>query len=74
MHTTPTAVTLRYAGHTPGHFDAVEAMSLHRPHRDELGIEMALSGIQRGRGSVYDSAVADACIKCFREKHYRSPE
>ena len=51
--------------------DVVEAMSLHRPYRDGLGIEAALDEIQRGRGSVYDSAVVDACVRLFREKHYQ---
>jgi response regulator RpfG family c-di-GMP phosphodiesterase len=51
--------------------DVVESMSLHRPYRPALGIEAALSEIQRGRGSVYDSAVADACIKLFREGRYK---
>jgi response regulator RpfG family c-di-GMP phosphodiesterase len=54
--------------------DVIEAMSLHRPYRDGLGIERALAEIERGRGSVYDSAVADACIRLFREKHFQLSE
>ena len=51
--------------------DVVEAMSLHRPYRTGLGIEAALAEIQRGRGSAYDPAVVDACIKLFRENRYQ---
>jgi len=51
--------------------DVVEAMSLHRPYRPGLGIEAALSEIGRGRASAYDPAVADACLKLFREKRYQ---
>jgi PAS domain S-box-containing protein len=47
--------------------DVVEAMSSHRPYRPALGIEVALKEIERGRGSIYDPAVADACLKIFRE-------
>ncbi len=51
--------------------DVVEAMSLHRPYRPGLGIEAALAEIQRGRGSAYDAAVADACLKLFLEQHFQ---
>jgi PAS domain S-box-containing protein len=47
--------------------DVVEAMSSHRPYRAALGIEVALKEIERGRGSAYDPAVADTCLKLFRE-------
>ena len=53
--------------------DVVEAMSSHRPYRPGLGIEAALAEIERGRGSVYDSAVADACFRLFREKGCQLP-
>jgi len=53
--------------------DVVEAMSAHRPYRPGLGIEAALAEIERGRDSVYDTAVADACLKLFREKAYALP-
>jgi response regulator RpfG family c-di-GMP phosphodiesterase len=51
--------------------DVVEAMSLHRPYRPGLGIEAALSEIERGRASAYDPVVADACLKLFRERRYQ---
>jgi PAS domain S-box-containing protein/putative nucleotidyltransferase with HDIG domain len=50
--------------------DVVEAMSSHRPYRPALGIEAALAEISRGRGSVYDAAVADTCLGLFRNKGY----
>ncbi|MFH1044651.1 MAG: PAS domain S-box protein, partial [Pseudomonadota bacterium] len=53
--------------------DVVEAMSSHRPYRAGLGIDKALAEIERGRGSVYDPVVADACLKMFREKGYAIP-
>ena len=50
--------------------DVVEAMASHRPYRASLGIDAALAEIERGRGSVYDSAVVDACLKVFREGRF----
>jgi PAS domain S-box-containing protein len=50
--------------------DVVETMSSHRPYRPALGIELALMEIERGRGSAYDPAVADACLKLFREARF----
>jgi PAS domain S-box-containing protein/putative nucleotidyltransferase with HDIG domain len=54
--------------------DVVEAMSSHRPHRPSLGIDAALTEIEHGRGSLYDPAVTDACMRLFREKGYVIPE
>ena len=53
--------------------DVVEAMSSHRPYRPGLGIEAALAEIERGRGTVYDADVADACLRLFREKQFLLP-
>jgi len=50
--------------------DVVEAMSSHRPYRPALGVEVALKEIERGRGSAFDPAVADACLKLFREGRF----
>ncbi|MDD5717967.1 MAG: PAS domain S-box protein [Sulfuricurvum sp.] len=50
--------------------DVVEAMSSHRPYRASLGIEPSLAEIKRGRGSWYDTAVVDACLKLFEEKEF----
>jgi PAS domain S-box-containing protein len=51
--------------------DVVEAMAAHRPYRPGLGIDKALAEIERGRGTAYDTAVADACLRLFREQGYR---
>jgi HD-GYP domain-containing protein (c-di-GMP phosphodiesterase class II) len=48
----------------------VEAISSHRPYRPGLGIDKALAEIECGRGTAYDPAVTDACLKLFREKGY----
>jgi HD-GYP domain-containing protein (c-di-GMP phosphodiesterase class II) len=48
-------------------------MSSHRPYRAGLGIEAALSEIERGRGSAYDADIADACLKLFRKRNYAIP-
>ena len=51
--------------------DVVEAMASHRPYRSALGIEAALEEIEKNKGILYDDAVADACLKLFREKGYK---
>ena len=51
--------------------DVVEAMASHRPYRPTLGIEAALEEIEKNKGILYDDAVADACLKLFREKGYQ---
>jgi HD-GYP domain-containing protein (c-di-GMP phosphodiesterase class II) len=51
--------------------DVVEAMASHRPYRPGLGIDMALEEIGKNRESLYDNAVADACLRLFREKGYQ---
>jgi PAS domain S-box-containing protein len=50
--------------------DVVEAMASHRPYRAALGIDLAVKEIERGRGTVYDAAVVDACIRLFTEKRF----
>jgi len=50
--------------------DVVEAMSSHRPYRPALGIDAAMNEIRKGRGVIYDSAVADACLKLFGEGRF----
>jgi PAS domain S-box-containing protein len=51
--------------------DVVEAIASHRPYRPALGIEAALQEIEKNRGTLYDVAVADACLKLFREKGFQ---
>ncbi|MBI1175487.1 MAG: PAS domain S-box protein [Sideroxydans sp.] len=50
--------------------DVVDAMSTHRPYRSSLGAEVALDEIRSGRGSKYDAAVVDACLKLFTEQGF----
>jgi putative nucleotidyltransferase with HDIG domain len=42
--------------------DVVEAMSSHRPYRPALGLDSALEEIAKGRGTLYDPQVVDACL------------
>ncbi|MFH1080495.1 MAG: HD domain-containing phosphohydrolase [Pseudomonadota bacterium] len=51
--------------------DVVEAMASHRPYRPGLGIDAALEEIEKNRGTFYDHAVADACLRLFREKGFQ---
>jgi HD-GYP domain-containing protein (c-di-GMP phosphodiesterase class II) len=51
--------------------DVVEAMASHRPYRAALGIEVALEEIEKNKGVIYDTDVANACLKLFREKGYQ---
>jgi PAS domain S-box-containing protein/putative nucleotidyltransferase with HDIG domain len=48
--------------------DVVEAMASHRPYRPGLGLEKALEEVERGRDSLYDPQVVDACIKVFSDE------
>ncbi|MCT0223973.1 HD domain-containing phosphohydrolase [Synechococcus sp. CS-1328] len=54
--------------------DVVESMASHRPYRAGLGIERALTEIERGRGTAYAPTVADTCMALFREKGFRIPD
>jgi HD-GYP domain-containing protein (c-di-GMP phosphodiesterase class II) len=49
----------------------VEAMASHRPYRHGLGIDAALEEIEKNSGIFYDGAVADACLRLFREKGFK---
>jgi PAS domain S-box-containing protein len=51
--------------------DVVEAMASHRPYRPTLGIKAALAEIEKNKGILYDNAVADVCLRLFREKGYQ---
>jgi PAS domain S-box-containing protein/putative nucleotidyltransferase with HDIG domain len=51
--------------------DVVEAMASHRPYRASLGIEAALGEIEKNKGILYDTLIAEACLRLFREKHYQ---
>ena len=43
--------------------DVFESMTAHRPYRPALGIETAMAELQRGRGTAFDPAVVDACLR-----------
>ncbi len=47
--------------------DLVVAMTSHRPYRPSLGVEVAMAEIESQRGTKYDPAVVDACLKLYRE-------
>ena len=47
--------------------DVVEAMVSHRPYRPALGLDTALEEIQQQAGTLYNSAVVDACIRLFKD-------
>jgi len=51
--------------------DVVEAMASHRPYRPALGIELAFEEITKGKGTLYDSEVVDACVRLFSEKRFK---
>ena len=51
--------------------DVVEAMASNRPYRPSLGIEPALTEIEKNKRIFYDEAVVDACIRLFREKCFK---
>jgi HD-GYP domain-containing protein (c-di-GMP phosphodiesterase class II) len=53
--------------------DVVEAMASHRPYRPGLGMDAALAEIARGKGTSYETRVAEACLRLFREKGYSIP-
>jgi PAS domain S-box-containing protein len=53
--------------------DVVEAMATHRPYRPSLGIDAALDEVLKGRGTLYDPDVVDACIYIFHQDGYELP-
>lgn len=50
--------------------DVAEAMSSHRPYRAALGIKAAINEIRRNKGKLYDTRVANACIKILSSKKF----
>jgi HD-GYP domain-containing protein (c-di-GMP phosphodiesterase class II) len=48
-------------------------MSANRPYRPSLGIDVALKEIVRGRGTIYDEKVVDACLIIFQKDGYTFP-
>ena len=50
--------------------DVVESMATDRPYRMGLGIDAALREVEGKRGTLYDRAAVDACLRLFSEKRY----
>jgi len=50
--------------------DVVEAMSSHRPYRPAHTLEETLEEIERGKGTLYDSQVVEACLRLFSEGRF----
>jgi HD-GYP domain-containing protein (c-di-GMP phosphodiesterase class II) len=46
-------------------------MASHRPYRPALGLNAALEEVEINKGTLYDTDVADACLRLFREKDYQ---
>ncbi len=51
--------------------DVVEAMTAPRPYREALGIEAALTEIEKNAGILYDPTVVAACITLFRQRRFK---
>ncbi len=45
--------------------DVVEAMASHRPYREALGLEAALTEVRAGAGTRYDAETVAACGRVF---------
>ncbi len=54
--------------------DAMEAMLSDRPYRPSLGVEGALNELIQCRGTSYDPAVVDACVRLFAERAFQLPD
>ncbi len=50
--------------------DVVESMLSHRPYRPALGVDAALKEITAHKGSLFDPAVVEACLRLFRERGF----
>ena len=51
--------------------DVVEAIMSDRPYRAGLGIDAALGEISLERGKAFCGEAVDACVRLFREQHWR---
>ena len=50
--------------------DMLEAMMAFRPYRAALGMDAALNTLTQGRGTQFDSAVVDACLRVVKKPGY----
>jgi putative nucleotidyltransferase with HDIG domain len=51
--------------------DVVESMASHRPYRPALGLDAALAEIEKNSGVLYDTNVAETCVRLFRVKGFQ---
>ena len=51
--------------------DVIEGMVFERPYRVAPGLEAALKEIADNKGTLYDAAVAEACLKLFAEDRFK---
>ena len=52
--------------------DVLEAMMAFRPYRAALGMDAALDTLTQGRGTQFDPAVVDACLRVVNKPGYGS--
>jgi hypothetical protein len=61
---------MNFLGNIEHHGIGLSPWSGLEKYRPGLGINSALAEIEKNKGTFYDDAVADACLKLFREKNY----
>ena len=54
--------------------DVMEAITSHRPYRPSLGVEKGIEELRRGRGTLYDPAVVDACLAVVEDPAFAWPK
>jgi HD-GYP domain-containing protein (c-di-GMP phosphodiesterase class II) len=46
-------------------------MSSHRPYRAALGTEKGLEEISKGKGTLFDPVIVDACLQVFHQGGFK---
>jgi PAS domain S-box-containing protein/putative nucleotidyltransferase with HDIG domain len=54
--------------------DVVEAITSHRPYRPAVGLDKALMEVEGNRGALYDTEVANACLRLIRDEGFTFDE
>ena len=54
--------------------DVMEAITSHRPYRPSLGVEKGIEELRRGRGTLYEPAVVDACLAVIGDPAFAWPK
>jgi PAS domain S-box-containing protein len=54
--------------------DVVESIASHRPYRPAMDIDQALEIIVSGKGTLFDPAVVDTCVRLFRDEGFQLKE